>query len=832
MMKKNSNKLIFLIIFFAGFSFLIYEVSWNRYLSLILGSTVTASTIVLMSFMAGFGLGAFILGKHANKTNNLGKLLSVNLASIALMSFVNLLVIGKVIPILYRLFTNHLLADITFFALSFILLLIPAFFMGGIIPLVSKIVVSDQKKLATNIGTIYAFETLGSTIGGLFTGFVLLGTIGQKQTIIVAVVINLLLAAYVFISKKYNTSVQVITDKKTQKPQNNNSINSPKIALISTFIIGFAILGLQIVWIRIFRTYFTNTSYTFTLITTFVILGLSIGSLLYKRRALQIKNNDITILRSIIFIALFALFGLSILYKLPEILLFPLKNAIENPYVRLILVPIIASLLIVLPPAIVSGFAFPLACSMNSKGLADISKNVGQVLMTNTIGSVASPAIATFLLIPTLGVGKSILLFVLLLLGVAVYITFKIKSYKKIATYKNALIAVSVILLISVLFTKQIRFVPPSIKKFDKKILTYNETIEGTIIVVDEPKKGVFGKSTFINNSSVIGSNYDAIKAVKMVGHIPFFSNLKCENALIIGFGIGVTTSAIASHEEVKSIDCVELVTGLVKSAKHYNEFNFRVYLDKRLNIISGDGRHFLQTTSKKYDLISCDPTHPVLGSGSLYTQEYFQQCYNHLTDSGMVSQYLPLHKLRQEDLMGIIKTFHSVFPNSSVWLGQYHAILFGQKNAGKIDFETWTNKVNQMPKDDFMYLEPYHIAACLVFDSQKIEELTKNLKINKDNLSYTEFFSFKCFEANNIYDNLKYFSENRCAVDNMFNNVSQPQKMDNFVNGNIKLMESLYFSLKGEKKNALNSLRTACELNPKDQEYPFLIKLYYGKDK
>ena len=69
MLNKNNKSVIFLIIFFAGFSFLIYEVSWNRYLSFILGTTVTASTIVLTAFMAGFGLGALILSKFANNTS-------------------------------------------------------------------------------------------------------------------------------------------------------------------------------------------------------------------------------------------------------------------------------------------------------------------------------------------------------------------------------------------------------------------------------------------------------------------------------------------------------------------------------------------------------------------------------------------------------------------------------------------------------------------------------------------------------------------------------------------------------------------------------------------
>ncbi len=60
-MNQDSNRrtIILLITFLAGFSFLIFEVSWFRVLSLALGATVKASTVVLTAYMAGLGAGAW-----------------------------------------------------------------------------------------------------------------------------------------------------------------------------------------------------------------------------------------------------------------------------------------------------------------------------------------------------------------------------------------------------------------------------------------------------------------------------------------------------------------------------------------------------------------------------------------------------------------------------------------------------------------------------------------------------------------------------------------------------------------------------------------------------
>ena len=62
-------------------------------------------------------------------------------------------------------------------------------------------------------------------------------------------------------------------------PKVRRAPNEP-VALVGTVVCGFAILGLQVLWFRMFRIYLTNTSYTFALVSSIAILGLFVGSLL------------------------------------------------------------------------------------------------------------------------------------------------------------------------------------------------------------------------------------------------------------------------------------------------------------------------------------------------------------------------------------------------------------------------------------------------------------------------------------------------------------------------------------------------------------------------
>jgi spermidine synthase len=384
------------------------------------------------------------------------------------------------------------------------------------------------------------------------------------------------------------------------------------------------------------------------------------------------------------------------------------------------------------------------------------------------------------------------------------------------------------ILLITIIIGsgKSFYILPPSYSIGNKKIIAVNETIEGTYVVGEEGKGNNKVITTHVNNSVVIGTSYDAIKAVKMVGHLPFLLGLECKDVLVVGFGIGVTTAAIGTHNTVESIDCVELVAGLAEVAHFYETINNNIHQDKRLRFFGDDGRHFLKTTNKKYDLISSDPTHPILGSGNLYTKEYFELCREHLTPNGMVSQYLPLHKLRLQDLMGIIKTFQSVFPHSSFWLGHYHGILVGSMNPQNIDFQHWSDNMISTKPDKLFYNNPFHIAASLIFDDIALKQITESYKINTDNIAYTDYFAFESLKEENIFNNLKFISENRSGTERFFTNIEDTVSMKRFIKGNIYLTTGLYYKLQGNHQEFYRNLEKAAMVNPENEEYPLLMRL------
>ncbi len=825
---NRTTSSVYLAVFISGFAFLSYEINLFRILATLYGTTMVASTIVLSTFMAGYGLGAYHFGLRSGNKNSY-RMMPV---LIALMGVSGLVAYVFIAGWVSNLYIENQWGGLWFYLrngfayfLSGIFLILPAYFMGGILPVASQILQGQNSELKNSISTLYALDTFGGVIGALATSFLLNKYLGQIQTVII---VSLLLAfcfIIVFISSEWENSSNPLPIDNRGRSVLLNSKNHSLPLLLTALGIGFVMNGFQILMIRIFKVYLINTLYAFSLTTAIVILGLFVGSYWFKR---QIKpvSLELLISRLLVMGALVLLVAL-IANKIPALFMFPFSNLISSEIFRAFGVPSIILIFTVLPVAIFSGYLFPTIVTLLESKEQAHGQLVGKALMFNTVGSVTGPIITAFLLLPMWGIVRSLYFIGIIPLITTWILSIRMQSSKGITYLRRFAAALAISAMVYALSVKDYRILPPSFLRNNTNVLVYSETLEGNYVVGEEQQRGNRVLSTYVNNSAVIGTTYDAIKVVKMVGHLPFLLGLHCKNALVVGFGIGVTTAAIAVHQEVKQIDCVELVKDLTKVAHFYTEINNNIHIDPRLRFFQDDGRHFLQRTNKKFDLISSDPTHPILGSGGLYTKEYWELCKKRLTDSGMVSQYLPLHKLTSNDFLGIIKTFQSVFNHSAVFLGHYHAVLIGSMNPLSIDFSQWEQNMNKTASDKLFYNNPYHQAAMLVLDAEGIEKITQNRKINTDNLTYTDYFNFSALSENNIWQNLALLNTNRTSVFNFFKNIPDSTLMQRFVKGNFYLTEGLAEMLKGNRKGLFLFLEKAVMVNPENVEYPLLITFY-----
>ena len=118
------------------------------------------------------------------------------------------------------------------------------------------------------------------------------------------------------------------------------------------------------------------------------------------------------------------------------------------------------------------------------------------------------------------------------------------------------------------------------------------------------------------------------------------------QEVLVIGAAGGQETKAAlvygASH-----VDAVELVESVINYAKaNYAEWTGNVYNHPKVNAVHGEGRSFLRSTDKKYDIIQIMSNHTssslAAGSGAmspvyLQTVEAYKEYFEHLKDDGIL---------------------------------------------------------------------------------------------------------------------------------------------------------------------------------------------------
>jgi len=191
---------------FSGMAALMYEVLWTRELELVFGSTVYAVSMMLAAFMSGLSLGAFLGGKWTDRSTDLLGLFGKLEFGIAVFGLLSLPLV-QVLPTVYFFVYDALRPPFAVFfviqmLLSFLIMLVPTTFMGATFPVVSKINTAALDELGTDVGNVYSINTLGSILGSLATGFLLIPLVGVKATTFIAAALNLGVSATVFAASR------------------------------------------------------------------------------------------------------------------------------------------------------------------------------------------------------------------------------------------------------------------------------------------------------------------------------------------------------------------------------------------------------------------------------------------------------------------------------------------------------------------------------------------------------------------------------------------------------------------------------------------------------
>jgi spermidine synthase len=162
--------------FVSGFVALALEVLWTRMLAEGSGSSIYVFALILAIFLLGIAGGGAVYRARSSPERDTTLALARAFAGIAVGTFLTVPLItvlvpgGGPVPALYGLRAMFLL---------------PATLcMGYAFPLTARLLTRDPAHSARSIGSLYAWNTLGSLLGSLAAGFVLAGTLGTNASVL------------------------------------------------------------------------------------------------------------------------------------------------------------------------------------------------------------------------------------------------------------------------------------------------------------------------------------------------------------------------------------------------------------------------------------------------------------------------------------------------------------------------------------------------------------------------------------------------------------------------------------------------------------------------
>lgn len=729
------HKYIYLIFFLSGIAGLIYQIVWTRLLYLIFGVSTHSIVAVTSSFMAGLGLGSYLSGRFAPKQKNILKfyaILEITIGVTAIIVPLLLSVITSLYTSLYHVTASPEIILIVKFLLSFIAILIPTTAMGATLPVVIEYMQRNfHSQLSLDSSLLYAINTLGAFIGVVLSGFVLIEVLGLTYTVWVAIMINLSLGIgiYLLSRKDHSNKTPNIVDQKHHENTHLNYSRPLILALTIFSLSGLISMVYEIAWIRLLTPITGTFIYAFSFILALFLLGIALGSFLYKFLIPRWKSTYFLFAFIEVFIGLGAVLSVlatTDLFSLP---------------------PLFTQILVILPSTIAMGLTFPTVMNLAPPQIAG-STFVGIAYTLNTLGSMVGPIIGGFILLPNLGSSMTIIYLSLLNFIFAALLALSDRALSPFI--KKGFIFICLVMIFSLSFISQKNpnfFKEKTLKNLESMvkarnfIYSYHED-EAASVFAFKNKEGM--ESGLLVNGIGMTS---LVEETKLMAHLPILIHKSPKDMLIICFGMGTTFRSALTYNI--NVDAVELIPSVVKMFPVFFPDAQKVLSNPKGKIYTNDGRNFVRVTTKKYDIIQVDPPPPVNAAGTtvLYSKGFYQDSKKILKENGLFLQWI-FFGTKEQDVKMLIKSFVDVFPYVSSFISPHRAGLFliGSDKPIVINKSLFQERLNANPAavKDLNEWGAYDVDSLLsLYDTNqdKLKIELQNIPSVTDLFPRTEYF-------------------------------------------------------------------------------------------
>jgi predicted membrane-bound spermidine synthase len=321
----------------------------------------------------------------------------------------------------------------------------------------------------------------------------------------------------------------------------------------------------------------------------------------------------------------------------------PVLNAVEPAGLRVAVLA--ASFVLFFVPLTLMGMVTPYAIRLKAQRLEEVGRTAGNIYAVSTVASVAAALLTGFILIPSVGVSRLLLIIGVVLLVGALTAALAGRQSR----------AAAVVILIALVGGGVVAWRAPADRPDPAEgLLTVRQSPYAEIRVVD------WGDARMLLidggcHTSVERGTWKTYYPYVQVMDINKYMFREPGKMLLMGLGGGSIAKSYA--ESNWSVDVVEIDPTVVEVAHEYFGLT-----DDEASVTTMDGRQYLITHDAKYDLIVLD----AFGSSSipfhLVTQEAFGLVKEHLNPGGILAINIEADGWHDTLVRSLGKTLHEHF--------------------------------------------------------------------------------------------------------------------------------------------------------------------------
>src|SRR5450432_2651878 len=703
MTKPSASRFLpLLLLLFAGSgcSALIYEIVWYQLLQLAVGATSVSMGVLLATFMGGLCLGSIGLPRFVSSRQHPLRVyayLEIGIGVFGVLVLLSLPLVQRV----YIAGAEHGMPGMLLRGfIAAVCMLPPTVLMGASLPAIVRWIKSTPNGISW-WGLLYGGNTAGAVFGCLLTGFYLLRIYNTATATYVAAAINLSVG---LISFWLAAHTPAHLDAVAVPAAQATAVTLSRWPVYVTIAIsGATALGAEVIWTRLMGMLLGSTVYVFSIILAVFLIGLALGATAGSWLVEIVRPRLALGWCQILLPAGFAWTAYMIADSLPY---WPINPLLAISPWHTFQLDLVRCLWAILPPTLLWGASFPLACAAVASSGEDSGRVVGGVYAANTFGAIIGALAISLVLVPWIGTQQSERVLLILSACSALFVLGP-----HVVEYRSKTVAawLAVSMLAAGLLARGVDPIPGAVIAYGRRIaisassskILYTAEGINSSVAISQWSDGAF--EVDVNGHVEATTEPYDMKLQRMVGHLPGLIHPHPQSVLGIGFGAGVSAGTFTTYPSIEKITVCEIEPIIPPiSTRYFAQQDYDVLHNPRTRIVYDDARHYILTTPEKFDIIASDPLDVfVKGTAALYTEEYFEAVKRHLNPGGLFTLYVPLYESDEKTVKSELATFLEVFPYGTVWANTingsgYDLIFMGQADALTIDLDELQQRLNR----------------------------------------------------------------------------------------------------------------------------------------